>query len=88
MNPLGLLADKARVEQGLAAPEALRADRDDLAVGQLVLLLQVLGGLGVRELGLEVLGAVGAFEGWGVPYAAGPGLLGFGLHKGKRTASP
>merc|ERR1712173_292931 len=45
VDTLGLLADQRGVEQGLAAPEALSANSDDLAVGQLVGLLDVLARL-------------------------------------------
>merc|ERR1719333_1263689 len=48
----GLLADQARLEEGLAAPEALRADRYDLTVGQLVLLLELRVPVGSRQLGV------------------------------------
>ena len=60
-----LHADGRRREQDLRAAEALRADRDDLAVGELVRLLD--GGAVGRggELGLVVDGDVGELLLWG-----------------------
>ena len=55
----GLHAEERRLEEGLRAAEALVADGDDLAVRQLVGLLQLGGVGGLLHLGLEVAGDVG-----------------------------
>ena len=58
VNAVGLLANEGGLEEHLGAAEALVADSDDLAIGQLVRLLQLrrLGGL--LHLGVEVNGHV------------------------------
>merc|ERR1711971_1355365 len=56
VNAAGLPSQEAGLEEGLGAPEPLVADGDDLAVGQLVGLLQGGGGGGGGHLLLEVEG--------------------------------
>merc|ERR1719370_2903911 len=58
VDAAGLHSQEAGLEEGLGAPEPLVADGDDLAVGQLVGLLQGGGGGGGGHLLLEVQGDV------------------------------
>ena len=58
VDAAGLHSQEAGLEEGLGAPEPLVADGDDLAVGQLVGLLQGGGGGGSGHLLLEVQGDV------------------------------
>merc|ERR1711990_232044 len=58
VDAAGLHAQEAGLEEGLGAPEPLVADGDDLAVGQLVGLLQGGGGSSSGHLLLEVQGDV------------------------------
>merc|ERR1712032_1814016 len=53
-----LLGDPHLLEEGLGAPEPLVADGDDLAVGELIGLLEGGGGSGGGHLLLEVKGDV------------------------------
>merc|ERR1719237_591878 len=58
VDAAGLHSQEAGLEEGLGAPEPPVADGDDLAVGQLVGLLQGGGGGGGGHLLLEVQGNV------------------------------
>ena len=58
MDAAGLHPEEGGLEEGLGAPEPLVADGDDLAIRQLVGLLQAAGGGGGGHLLLKVKGDV------------------------------
>merc|ERR1711973_208722 len=58
METTGLHSEEGRLEESLGAPEPLVSDGDDLAVGQLIRLLQGSGGSSSGHLLLEVQGDI------------------------------
>jgi hypothetical protein len=58
VDPELLQPDEGGIEERLGAPEPLAVDRDDLAVGQLVVRLELGGALRPDDLRLEVDGDV------------------------------